>query len=141
MFSKDDIIHSYTTKQAIADGVLIKADSKLSTDAAINFPVYFTDTVWNRYVKISEKFKGSQDQNGRLWDILFMFAFKAKKCSGSVLQFKFICQIPKSESWMKNETKTNISFQHREVVLKAIIAPQDIDDYSPAVFIMLPWED
>jgi hypothetical protein len=141
MFSKDDIIFSNTTKQAVADGVLIKADSKLRADAAIKFPVYFTDTVWNRYVKVPDEFKEVQNQNGRLWDILFMFAYQAKKCSDSVLQFKFTCQVPKSASWLKNETKSNISFQHREVVLKAVIAPRDIDDYSPAVFIMLPWED
>jgi type I site-specific restriction endonuclease len=35
MFSKDDIIFSYTTKQAVADGVLIKADTEHSSQAAI----------------------------------------------------------------------------------------------------------
>jgi type I site-specific restriction endonuclease len=30
MFSKDDIIFSYTTKQAVADGVLVKADKEQS---------------------------------------------------------------------------------------------------------------
>jgi len=35
MFSKDDLIFSYTTKQAVADGVLIKADSSTNKDAAM----------------------------------------------------------------------------------------------------------
>jgi len=141
MFSKDDIIFSYTTKQAVADGVLVKADSEQSSRAAIKFPVYFTDTVWNRYVLIPEEFKGIQDLNGRLGDILFMFAFQAKKCSGSVLNFQFTCQVPKASEWLGNEKKSSISFQHRDVKLKAVITAQDIDDPSPAIFIMLPWED
>ena len=141
MFSKDDIIFSYTTKQAVEDGVLVKADSKLSAGAAIKFPVYFTGTVWYTYVKIPNEFKGVQDFNGRLGDILYMFAFQAKKCSGPVLSFKFTCQVPKSMPWTQNEEKSNISFQHRDVRLKSVISAQDIDDPSPAIFIMLPWED
>jgi hypothetical protein len=141
MFSKDDIIFSYTTKQAVEDGVLVKADSVQISQAAIKFPVYFTDTVWNKYVKVPEEFKGLQDFNGRLGDILFMFAFQAKKCSGPVLSFKFTCQVPKLMPWTQNEEKSSISFQHRDVRLKAVISAQDIDDPSPAIFIMLPWED
>jgi hypothetical protein len=141
MFSKDDIIFSYTTKQAVVDGVLIKTDSKLSSEAAILFPVYFTSAVWEKYVKVPEQFKDSQNLKGRLWDILFMFAFRAKNCSGSVLPFRFNCRIPQSKPWSKNEKKSGISFQHRDVVLKAVITAQDIDDPSPAIFIMLPWED
>lgn len=141
MFSKDDLIFSYTTKQAVEDGVLIKTDSVQSSNAYIKFPVYFTNTVWDKYIKISDEFKGVQDFNGRLGDILFMFAYQAKKCPGSVLKFRFTCRVPKSFSWSQNETKSSISFQHREVTLKAVISAQDIDDPSPAIFIMLPWED
>jgi hypothetical protein len=141
MFSKDDIIFSYTTKQAVADGVLVKADSEQSSQAAIKFPVYFTSAVWSKYVKVPEEFKDHQNLKGRLWDILFMFAFCAKSCSGSVLTFRFNCRIPQSEPWLKNEEKSGISFQHRDVLLKAVITAQDIDDPSPAIFIMLPWED
>ena len=141
MFSKDDIIFSYTTKQAVEDGVLIKADSAQSSMAAIKFPVYFTDTVWNRYIVIPDEFKNVQDINARLGDILFMFAFQAKKCPGSVLNFQFTCQVPKASEWLGNEKKSSISFQHRDIKLKAVITAQDIDDPSPAIFIMLPWED
>ncbi len=141
MFSKDDIIFSYTTKQAVEDGVLVKADSKISAGSAIKFPVYFTNTVWEKYVEIPKEFEAVQNFNGRLGDILFMFAFQAKKCSEPVLSFKFTCRVPKSFPWSQNETKSSISFQHREVTLKAVISAQDIDDPSPAIFIMLPWED
>jgi type I site-specific restriction endonuclease len=45
MFSKDDIIFSYTTKQAVADGVLIKAEPEQSSQVKIKVPVYFTRPV------------------------------------------------------------------------------------------------
>lgn len=141
MFSKDDIIFSYTTKQAVEDGVLIKADSVQSSMAYIKFPVYFTNAAWEKYIEIPKELEEVQNFNGRLGDILYMFAFQAKKCPGSVLKFQFTCQIPKSFSWQQNEAKSSISFQHREVTLKAVISAQDIDDPSPAIFIMLPWED
>lgn len=141
MFSKDDLIFSYTTKQAVEDGVLIPTDSTLRSKAAIKFPVYFTSTVWDKYVKIPKEFEAVQNFNGRLGDILFMFAFQAKKCSDSVLSFRFTCRVPKSFPWSQNETKSSISFQHRDVRLKAVISAQDIDDPSPAIFIMLPWGD
>ena len=76
-----------------------------------------------------------------LWVGMFMFAFQAKKCSEPVLSFKFTCRVPKSMPWLQNEVKSSISFQHRDVRLKAVITAQDIDDLSPAIFIMLPWED
>ena len=141
MFSKDDIIFSYTTKQAVDDGVLVKLDPEIVRQTPVILPVYFTDIVWRRYVEIPEEFKGTQDLNARIGDILFMFAFQAKKCSGSVLKFKFSCQIPKSRGTLTNETKSSISFQHRDIELKAVISAQDIDDPKPAIFIMLPSED
>ena len=141
MFTNDDIVFSYTTKQAVDDGVLVKLDPEIVLRSPVILPVYLTETVWRRYVEIPEEFKGIQDMNARIGDMLFMFAYQAKKCSGSVLKFKFTCQIPKSRGTLTNETKSEISFQHREVELKAVITAQDIDDPKPAIFIMLPWEE
>lgn len=137
----DDIVYSYTTKQAVEDGVLVKIESDSSRRTGILFPVYFTEAVWRRYVDVPPEFAGIQDLNARLGDILFMFAFQAKKCSGSVLYFQFTCQVPKACELLGNERKSCISFQHREVKLKAVITAQDIDDPSPSIFIMLPSED
>lgn len=141
MFSKDDFIYTYTTKQAVEDGVLVKLDPEIVRQTPVILPVYFTDTVWRRYVEVPDEFKRTQHLNARIGDILFMFAFQAKQCSGSVLKFKFTCQIPKSHGTLTNETKSSISFQHREVELKAVISAQDVDDPKPAIFIMLPTED
>lgn len=109
MFSKDDIIFSYTAKQAVADGVLVKADSEQSSRAAIKFPVYFTDAVWNRYVVIPKEFKGIQNLNGRLGDILFMFAFEAKSAQVQYSIFSLPARFPKpANGWV---TKRNQAFR------------------------------
>ena len=141
MISKDDIIYAYTTRQAVEDGVLVSVDKMASADRGIKFPVYFTSAVWHRYVEFADEFSGMQDLNARLADILYMFAWQAKKCSGNTLHFKFCCMIPQKEEFLSNEQKSGIGFQHRDVTLKAVIGPSDIDNPAPSIFIMLPWED
>lgn len=137
----DEIVYSYTTKQAVEDGVLVKIESDSSRRTGILFPVYFTEAVWRRYVVVPPEFAGIQDCNARLADILFMFAWQAKKCQGNILKFKFCCQVPAAEPLADNEQRCRIGFQHRDISLKAVIGPQDINDASPAIFIMLPSED
>ncbi len=141
MFSKDDIIFSYTTKHAVADGVLVKADSEQSSQVKIKVPVYFTRPVWDRYVEVPKEFEGEQDLNGRLADLLLMFAAHARNTKDSMMKFSFTCKVPYKKDFSGNEKKSNIGFQYRDVTLKSIINAQDIDDPSPAIFIMLPWED
>ena len=96
MFSKDDIIFSYTTNQAVEDGVLVKTDSKLSNEAAIQSPVYFTSTVWNKYIKVTEKFKDSQDLKARLWDIFLCSRSGQKAVPVQSLLFGSIAVLRKS---------------------------------------------
>jgi hypothetical protein len=54
--------------------------------------------------------------------------------------FKFICRLPDKDDWEQNE-KMEGDRPMRTITLKAVIGPQDIDDPSPAIFIMKPWED
>jgi hypothetical protein len=135
------VIYSYTTKQAVDDGVLVKIDSCILTEIGIKFPVYLTDTVYRRYVEVPSDAKGLQDINGRLFDLLYMFAMKAKNTDSSLLKFTFTCLLPQDAIAQANEAKSELSRFHKEIKLKAVITAQDIDDASPAIFIMLPWED
>ncbi|HKJ41084.1 MAG TPA: DUF6573 family protein [Sunxiuqinia sp.] len=52
MFDKNDIIYSYTTKEAVEDGTLVVANNELVEKAAIRIPVYFVRHVWDRYVDV-----------------------------------------------------------------------------------------
>lgn len=140
MFKKDDIIFSYTTREAVKDGFLVKIEGAMPSNAGIKFPVYLTRAVYDRYVKIPEGLKGQQE-SGRLWDLLYMFAWEARKTESNTLRYKFFCQLPKTVKIPDNEILVKDNPLMREITLKAVITAQDIDDPSPAIFIMLPNED
>ena len=82
-----------------------------------------------------------QNEDGRLWDILFMFSIKARKADSAELMFQFVCQLPDNGDWTRYEKVCEGNRQLREVTLKAVIGPLDIDDPSPAITIMFPDED
>ncbi len=135
-------ISIYSTKQAVDDGFLIQVDQKISKEAGIRYPVYLTRAVWDKYVEVPKGMEGHQDQAGRLWDVLFMFAFFARKESSSRLLFKLLVQLPDAGDWEQNERVTDRSNRLlREVTLKALITARDFDDPSAAIFIMKPFED
>ena len=132
----------YSTKQAVDDGFLIQVDQEISKETGIRHPVYLTRAVWDKYVEVPRGMEGHQDQSGRLWDVLFMFAFFARKESSSHLPFKLLVQLPDDGDWEQNEKVAERSNRLlREVTLKALITARDFDDPSPAIFIMKPFED
>lgn len=142
MSKEFQIISSYTTKQTLADGVLVPVDSQISEEAGIVYPVLMTGTVWNRYIQKPDGMD-HQDLDGRLWDLLFMFAVLAGKSKGgALLFFKVLFQLPADMSWMDNEKRELQSEpETRLVTLKAVVSAHDIDNPAPAIFIMLPGED
>ena len=143
MFENFEVICTYSTKQAIADGCLVPVDETLSAEAGIRFPVILTNTAWNRYVNVPAGMEDQQDQDGRLWDLLFMFAINAQKAGQSrLLYYKMLSRMPESVGWYPNEKRELASDPTmRLVTLKAVINARDFDDPSPAIFIMLPGED
>ncbi|WP_423128084.1 DUF6573 family protein [Gaoshiqia sp. Z1-71] len=135
-------ISVYSTKQAVDDGYLILVDQKVSQEAGIRHPVYLTRAVWDKYIEVPKGMEGYQDQAGRLWDVLFMFAFFARKESSFHLLLKLLIQLPDTGDWEQNEKVAERSNRLlREVTLKALVTTRDFDDPSPAIFIMKPFED
>jgi len=135
------VIFSYTTKQAVQDGVLHEVEHAAYSEAGIKFPVYMTSRAWERYVEVPKGMESHQDLSGRLWDVLFMFAFQAKQSPSSIMHFQFVCQIPADETMLDNEKNCGDGELLREISLKASIGPRDIDDPRPGIFIMMPDED
>jgi len=135
------VIYSYTTKQAVEDGELVKIDSGILKEIGIKFPVYLTDTVFRRYVEVPADARAHQDLDARLFDLLYMFALAAKQTDSALLYYKFVCLLRQDATAQANECKSDLSRFHKEIKLKALITAQDIDDASPAIFIMLPSED
>ncbi len=135
-----ELIYSYTTKQAVEDGLLVLIPADTSKEAGITFPVYLTKAVWDKYVEVPSGMEGEQDESGRLWDILWMFMISARRCSGAYLEFEFICKLADIGDQEANEVQFEGRFL-RTVTLKAMIQAQDFDDPSPAIFILKPHED
>ena len=122
-----EVISSYSRAQAIEDGVLVDVSSA-AREAGIKFPVTMTRTVWGKYVEVPEGVK-CQDEQGRLWDILWMFRCAAAKFDGDTLLFKL---------YVRNNNRERLTRQDL-VTLKAICGPGDTPD--PVITIMLPDED
>lgn len=84
-----EVISIYTRAQAIEDGVLVDV-SELARVAGFKYPVAVTQGVWSECVRVAEEDKCTQDENGRLWDILnvLLFTIKGKKDNGDEVKFK-----------------------------------------------------
>jgi len=83
-----------------------------------------------------------QDLEGRIWDMLYMFALKARKNPSNQLTFEVVFQMPDKGDWERNEKVMEPGKKtFREVTLEALAGPTDIDDVRPAITIMKPGED
>lgn len=83
------VIYRYTREQAIEDGVLIDV-SELAREAGILVPTVITSAVQSIISDIPKSMIGMQDEVGRLWDILSVFALKARASTGNTLFFTVI---------------------------------------------------
>lgn len=120
-----EVISIYTRAQAIEDGVLVDV-SELARVAGFKYPVAVTQGVWSECVRVAEEDKCTQDENGRLWDILnvLLFTIKGKKDNGDEVKFKV-------RVW-KNKGQ-------EDVELWSKCGPGD--DAEPVITIMLKDED
>ena len=136
MFSESDLVFSYTTKDAVRDGVLIPIPGIISGCMGINVPVYFNDSVWTNYVAILREERRTE----RISLILAEFAVRARNCNHRSMKFSLDLAIDSDYKLLGNEVPCEKPGL-RTVSLKAVINAHDVDDPSPAIFIMLPWED
>jgi len=121
-----EVIHSYTRKQAIEDGVLVDV-TKLAKEVGWVTPVALTRAVWDRYVKIPDGVTG-QDETGRLWDLLWICRIQARlRGEGPEMLFKL---------HVRNDNREDAP---PLVTLKAHCRPGD--DGAAVVTILLPDED
>ena len=134
------IISTYTRADAVRDGVQVAIPQELSREAGIKYPVFITEKVYNKYVSVPKAIPNTSAE-GRLWDILFMFFWSARQTDSDELQFQFVVQLTDSGDWNKFEKVCEGNRELREVTLKAICGPIDIDDPQPAITILFPDED
>ncbi len=116
-------IHTYSRADALADGNLVDA-SVMAKQTGFKAPVALTRSVWEAYVEVPEGVTG-QDVQGRLWDILFLAAVKARGFGGNEILFTV---------GVRNDNR-----QPRPVRLKVMIGPGD--GMEPVITILLADED
>jgi len=121
-FEEPVLLHAYTRQQAVADGNLVDVTTT-AMQAGIKYPTALTRAVWNQYVEVPDGVDG-QDEDGRLWDVLWMFRM-APKSEASELLFQLRVR--------NDNDKPGL------VELKAVCGPGD--DVAPVITIMLPDED
>lgn len=78
-FWKDaEVIHTYSRAEAIEDGFLIDVTS-VAKEAGFKIPVAVTSALWAEFVALPTEYRGCQDESGRLWDVLWMARYAARR--------------------------------------------------------------
>lgn len=123
------IIHTYTRKQAIADGYLIDV-TDTAREAGFTLPVALTADVWNDCVRWTAddthrkpEYTG-QDERGRLWDVVSMARMAAAVNRGTDRVTFAILRIPAGGR----------GITPRRVKLAATVGPGDTPE--PVITIM-----
>lgn len=124
------IIHSYTRADAIADGVLIDVTNE-AREAGFKVSVALTAEVWNDCVKWTaddSKRQVLQDENGRLWDVLWMAFVAARRAQGDRISFQ-LYRVPRGGRGCRPRLAT----------LQLQIGPGD--GLEPVITVLLPGQD
>jgi len=133
-----DVIHTYTRRQAIEDGVLFQCSGpgyegdewlpKMVAEAGFRVPVAMTVEVFYQYVDLTPAAKRAcNDVKGRLWDVLWMLRCAIDGHTGGTDTILFELRVV--------TTRVRPSL----VRLKAVIGPGD--EGEPVLTIMLPEQD
>lgn len=121
-----ELIHSYSRKQAVEDGVLTDV-SEPAREAGIAIPVAVTAAVFQNYVRVPDGVT-AQDEAGRLWDVLWMLRWaisRHREVEGDTLLFTVFVR--------------NDDTEPKPVKLKAVVHPGD--EGEPVVTVLMPDED
>jgi hypothetical protein len=132
-------IYSYTTQQAVDDGVLVEVPSEILKEIGIRYPVFLTEIVHRRYVEVPADAIDHQDYSARLFDLLYMFWLSAKSQPHDVLFYFFTCLLCKDSTALANEKISELSRYHKEVKLKSVLEPYEKG--GAKITILLPSED
>lgn len=105
-----EVISTYSRAQAIEDHVLIDV-TQMAQEAGFKYPTAVTAAVWEKYIAVPEGVE-AQDEQGRLWDILFMLHMAIKRS-------------PRENPTLFQLLVRNDNFSPILVTLKAICGPGD----------------
>jgi len=130
-FMEIEMLHAYTRRQAMEDGVLVDA-TEMAKEAGIKYPVALSEAV---YAKIKDK-PATEDIQGRMWDVVWMLrcaitgAIPSKKVDESLIFYKLILN--------DDDVDDGGTFKPKEITLKALVHGGDAGE--PVITVMLPEE-
>lgn len=147
LFASEDLIYSYTRKQAIDDGILVAlsgyAPDEIETwipamvsEVGIKIPLCVTRSLWDELIAMNPRAEQAMnDTKGRLWDVLFMFVMAARQSAGED-QLKYTLRVVLGDG--SRYGKRNAS-RPQLVRVKAACGPDD--DGKPCFTLMMHDED
>ena len=126
------LLHVYTRLQAIEDGELVDVSS-LALEVGFKIPVAVTRAIWDQCIEWTTEDSDeqtSQDQSGRLWDVLYVLylACKHNKDGESCTHYK-LNVVPRD----------GVTAKAKLMRLKAVVAGDN--EGKPVITIMFPDED
>lgn len=119
------LIHSYSRREALQNGVLVDA-GETAQEAGFRYPVALTAAAWATCVAVPDAAPW-QDETGRLWDVLTMLGHAVRGLRHDADRIPFDVLVQNDDTGPK------------PVRLVAVCGPDD--DLSPCVTVMLPGED
>lgn len=122
----EQIISSYSRKEAIDDGVLADI-SHMAREAGFRFPVAITSGVLTSLEPTTHDLEAGQSRDGRLWDLLSMLKLAIRRAEGSQVDFSMLV-------W-----RSRYGGKAMKEEFRSICGPGD--DMEPVITIMLPHED
>ena len=126
----NETIFAYSRSQALEDGFLVDV-TYMAKEVGFRIPVAVTCAVWDKYIAWNDadnKRQTYQDEEGRLWDILWMLYLACKHSQSSSLIFSLYAVV-----------KNRHSKRPVKIKLKSVIGGGD--NGTPVITIMLPNED
>lgn len=131
MFTKEDVIFTYSRKQAIADGMLVDLSDQ-ARDYGFKIPFACTEGVWGtvRWTDADEQRKpgAGQSTEGRLHDVLALSIHAARRTNDNRTTFR-VLMVPKA----------GMAIEPEEVALHLTVGPGD--DGKPVCTLMMIDED
>ncbi len=134
-WTEADVVHTYSRRQALADGVLVEVPAHTAAEAGIRLPLAITaaawaDTVaWDATVEQGKASDTGQDEQGRLWDVLTMAAHGMRRHPGGDRTVFEVLRVH----------ATGRGVRPRTTRLRLVVGPGDTT--QPVLTILLPHED
>ncbi|MEZ7757243.1 hypothetical protein O5Y58_17135 [Microbacterium paraoxydans] len=125
------VIHSHAREGALADGDLVDV-SYMAGEARFRIPVALTRAAWAESVEWDDDRPEPQDEDGRLWDVLYMAGIAAGNAPGRDRVSFRVYRVP-------NEDRGR-QWNDPELIELALHIGRG-DEAEPVVTIMLPHED